>query len=94
MKNFQDKYGPSEGAYWWAVANYQGCGHPHRVHSEVDLKKGLIILRDVNDEDLIRIDLSTLEKKEVKSAKSSKRTSKSKGKRTNPKPEQLENSSD
>jgi hypothetical protein len=92
LKDAQEQYGKIDGMYWYAVQMYEkdeavpNKGIPHRVHSSVDIKSGVVILRNVEGVELIRVEVSV--------AKSSKRTSKSKGKRSNPKPEQLENSSD
>lgn len=89
IKDFQEIYGKLDGAYWWAVSEYKKevgstlklGDEPHRVHSFVE--KGQVILRNVYGEELGKYQYE----------KQSKGTKKRKGKRANPKPEQLENTS-
>jgi hypothetical protein len=76
----QSQYGKVDGMYWYAVWLYEkndkipNKGEPHRVHSEVDLKNGVVILRDVDAVELIRV--------EVDIEKPRKRAKKSKSKST------------
>ena len=89
LKDFQERYGKLDGAYWWAVNEYHKevgstlklGDEPHRVHSFVEDR--CVILRNLYGEELGK----------YKYEKQSKGTSKRKGKRTNPKPEQLEDTS-
>ena len=89
LKDFQERYGKIDGAYWWAVNEYKKDAgstltlgdEPHRVHSFVE--KGKVILRNLYGEELGKFQYE----------KQSKGTSKRKSKRANPESEQLEDTS-